>query len=127
MLRNPVALLARLGNEPEGLGAESRLRVVCLAIISLVGPVMLLGFSMRLLGFHLSDSDALDYAQLGRSLLAGHGFVTHILRPLALTHGHDPLTQPDVTHGPLFPFLLALSFGAFGARDTVAMGLSGLC
>jgi 4-amino-4-deoxy-L-arabinose transferase-like glycosyltransferase len=99
---------------------------MCLATISLVGPVLLVLFSMRMLGFHLGDSEAMDYAQLGRNLLSGHGFVTHILRPLALTHGHDPFNQPDVTRGPLYPFLLALSFGAFGAKDTVVMALSGL-
>jgi len=74
----------------------------------------------------LTNSDALDLAQLGRNLAAGRGFSTFVLRPLALSHGPDALRQPDLVHGPLYPVLLAAAFAALGARDTVACLVSGL-
>jgi thioesterase domain-containing protein len=43
-------------------------------------------------------------------LSAGRGFMTNVIRPLALTHG---------TH-PLFPIFLAQSFGAVGLNEKKA-------
>ena len=74
----------------------------------------------------LSRVDAMDFAQLGRNLSEGRGFVTYFLRPMALTRGFNPVRQPELMHGPLFPFLLALFFGARGVSDAVAMQASGL-
>lgn len=107
-------------------GGENRLRAIVLTLAALsVGPLLLFLFYRH--GFAgLVNPDAMDYAQLGRNLGAGRGFSTSILRPLALTHGADPLHQPDVTHGPLYPFVLALAFGALGAKESVAAGVSGL-
>jgi hypothetical protein len=95
-------------------------------LILCIGPLLLLGCYEAVMFSGLTDADALDFAQLGRNASAGRGLVTYILRPLAMTYGTDPLRQPDVTHGPLYPFLLALAFGALGARDSVVAGLSGL-
>jgi len=75
----------------------------------------------------LIRADAMDFAQLGRNLINGHGLTTYILRPLALTHGANAVAQPDVTHGPLYPFLLALAFGILGVKDSVVQIVSGLC
>lgn len=74
----------------------------------------------------LHNPDAQDYAQIGRNMADGRGFTTYILRPLALSHGDDPLRQPDVTHGPLYPFALAVAFGALGASDHAVVLVSGL-
>lgn len=107
--------------------SEVRFRTWLLALAMLAGPPLLLFLYTRVMFVGLTNPDALDFAQLGRNLSAGRGFVTYILRPLALTEGGgNPMAQPDVTHGPLYPFLLALAFGAFGARDGVAMAVSGL-
>lgn len=65
----------------------------------------------------------MDFAQLGRNLIAGQGFTTYVLRPLALD-GANPFRQPDLVHGPLYPVILAFAFGALGARDGVAVGTS---
>jgi 4-amino-4-deoxy-L-arabinose transferase-like glycosyltransferase len=92
----------------------------------ILGPLLLLALYCKVVYAGLISLDALDYAQIGRNISAGHGMVTYVLRPLALTHGSNVLRQPDVTHGPLFPFLLAVAFGAAGARDAVASGVSGL-
>ncbi|MCW3098152.1 MAG: 4-amino-4-deoxy-L-arabinose transferase-like glycosyltransferase of family [Chthonomonadaceae bacterium] len=92
----------------------------------ILGPLLLLALYSKIVYAGLISSDALDFAQIGRNISAGHGMVTYVLRPLALTHGSNVLRQPDVTHGPLFPFLLAFAFGAVGARDAVASGVSGL-
>lgn len=106
--------------------SEAKFRTLLLTVLMLVGPPLLLFVYFKTMFPGLTNPDALDYAQLGRNLSGGHGFVTSILRPLALTHGSNPLAQPDVTHGPLFPFLLALSFGVLGAKDTTVAIVSGL-
>jgi hypothetical protein len=88
-------------------------------------PALLWLLYYRLMFPGLTNPEALDYAQLGRNLASGRGFVTYLLRPLALVHGNDPLRQPEVAHGPLYPFLLALTFGALGVRESVVPGVSG--
>ena len=97
-----------------------------LAVVLIIVPVLLLALYTRAVFPGLTHTDALDFAQLGRNIAAGRGLVTYVLRPLALTHGSNALRQPDSTHGPLFPFILALAFGAAGARDAVASAVSGL-
>jgi hypothetical protein len=109
--------------------SEQRLRTVITTLGIVVGPVLLLLLYYKVMFVGLTNPDAMDYAQLGRNLHAGRGFVTSILRPLALPPGSEAISalrQPDVTHGPLFPFLLALAFGAGSAQDRVAAAVSGL-
>ena len=108
--------------EPSEVRFRAWLQTLALAL----GPALLLFLYDKTMFPGLTNPDALDFAQLGRNLGAGRGFVTDILRPLALTHGADPLQQPDVTHGPLLPFLLGTAFNSFGAKDTVAAALSGV-
>ncbi len=105
--------------------SEAKIRSLLRWALLLFGPIALLLLYYRIMFPGLTTPDALDYAQLGRNLSAGRGFTTYVLRPLALTHGQNPLQQPDVTHGPLFPFLLALVFGASKATDSVVAGVSG--
>ena len=104
--------------------APSRM-VTTLCLLTLGAALLVVLYSHRMVA-GLVDSDAMDFAQLGRNLLAGHGLATHILRPLALTDTTNPLAQPDLTHGPLYPFLLALVFGIAGAKDVVVTGVSAL-
>lgn len=106
--------------------SEARFRAWVLAIAAIVGPPLLFILYYKTMFPGLTNSDALDFAQLGRNLSSGHGFTTLILRPLALTHGTNPLHQPDVTHGPLYPLILAVAFAALGAKDSVAAWVSGL-
>lgn len=106
--------------------SESALQRWLIAAALFALPLALLAFHYKAMFPGLVNDDALDFAQLGRNLSQGRGFVTYFLRPLALTHGVDPLRQPDVTHGPLYPFLLALAFGARGATDSVVAMVSGL-
>jgi 4-amino-4-deoxy-L-arabinose transferase-like glycosyltransferase len=74
----------------------------------------------------LVNPDAMDFAQCARNLLQGHGFTTQILHPLALNSVSHLLHQPDMTHGILYPFLLAIGFGISGAKDAVVTAVSGL-
>src|SRR5262249_40738665 len=46
---------------------------------------------------------------------------------LAVHPGDAAGPQPDLTHPPLYSFLLALLFGALGARDGTAALASALC
>lgn len=95
-------------------------------LVALIGPILLLALYARTHFGGLVNSDAIDFAQIGRNLSDGRGVSTYVLRPLALTHGGDAMHQPDVTHGPLFPFILALAYGALGARDAVSADVSAL-
>ena len=131
-----IQSLWRETRNTEGLAepSEVRFRAGVLGLALLIGPPLLLVLYFKMMFPGLINPDALDFAQIGRNLSEGRGFVTEILRPLAILrppglvpeHGFDPLHQPDVTHGPLFPFVLALFFGALGAKDSVAAGVSGL-
>lgn len=91
-----------------------------------LGALLLLGLYWHRMTVGLVAPDAMDHAQLGRNLLAGHGFTTQILRPLGITDSANPLAQPDLTHGPLYPLLLALAFGMAGPKDSVVIGMSAL-
>ena len=95
---------------------------VCLILI----PLLIFTLYFKVMSVGLTNPDAMDFAQVARNLGAGRGFTTYILRPLALEGKINPARLPDMTHGPLYPFLLAISFAALGAKDTVAVGMSGI-
>lgn len=106
--------------------SEVRFRNWLLLLGLLVGPPLLLVLYYKVMFPGLVNGDALDFAQLGRNMSSGRGFITYVLRPLTLVQGVGPLRQPDTLHGPLFPFFQALGIGALGAKDAVAAGVSGL-
>lgn len=129
----PAAPILPPDYEPQGSEAEAPferddawpptwLTVGMVAIL----PVLLVAVYYRQLFMGLTHGDALDFAQLGRNVMEGRGFVTYILRPLVLSGGGDPFQQPEVTHGPFYPFLLAAWFGALSARDSSVAALSAL-
>lgn len=93
-------------------------------LLTIVVPIVLVMIFYRFIFPGLRNPEALDFAQLGRNLAGGRGFTTFFLRPLGLTHGDNPLAQPEVVHGPLFPLCLAVAFAALGAKDGVAAGVS---
>ena len=106
--------------------SEAFFRALLMPIGMVALPLILAILYARATTAGLSRVDAIDFAQLGRNLSEGRGFVTYFLRPLALTHGFNPVHQPELMHGPLFPFVLALFFGARGISDAAAMQASGL-
>lgn len=120
-----IATANETAPQSHGEPSEARMRTIVIVIALLLLPPLLWSayYSVRFPGLR---GDALDYAQLGRNLAEGRGFSTYILRPLALTHGVNPTHQPDVTHGLLYPLVLAIAFGALGAKDAVVAGISGL-
>ena len=59
----------------------------------------------------LTDQEAMDFAQIARNMALGHGYATSVLRPLAIIGFAPPDASgvaPDVSHAPLYPFLLML-------------------
>jgi len=104
---------------------EKLLRKWLTGLALVVLPVLMLVLCYHTIYYGLLNTETLDFAQLGRNLSQGRGFVTYALRPLALTHGDNPLRQPDLIHGPLYPFFLALSFGALGATEHAVILVSG--
>ena len=71
--------------------SEARIRHWVLLASMIAGPLVLLFFYYRLMFGGLIHSEAMDFAQIGRNLASGRGFVTYVLRPLALTHGSDAI------------------------------------
>lgn len=115
------------GEKPQGKASRHTPTQQWTAVLGLLlGALLLCFLYCRHMISGLIQPDAMDFAQCGRNLLQGHGFVTQILHPLALSKSADPLHQPDMTHGILYPFVLALGFGMFGAKDAVVIGVSGL-
>ncbi len=114
----------------DGVTAEPgdlRARRWFLDVALLAGAAVLAFLYYRMLFPGLVNPDALGFAQLARNLSEGRGFTTYTLMPLALSHGANPAAQPDLTHGPLYPLLLALAFGSpLGAKESTAAILSGL-
>ena len=72
----------------------------------------------RLFPGELVDADAIDYAQIARHLASGQGFSTGILRPLAVSlfPSAPGASVPDISHAPLYPFVLAVAFAAHGGH-----------
>ena len=75
------------GSDSAQAARAGRTRTIVLALAALIGPPALLLLYYKLMFAGLVNSDALDFAQLGRNLSSGRGFVTYILRPLALSSG----------------------------------------
>ena len=70
-------------------------------------------------GGTLTDAETMDIAQLARNMATGHGFATSIWRPLAVTGFAGPDSSgvaPDITHPPLYPFILMLAAMAHGGH-----------
>jgi 4-amino-4-deoxy-L-arabinose transferase-like glycosyltransferase len=65
----------------------------------------------------LTDTDALDYAQIARNLAQGHGFSSDFLKPLTLTRVPFLDHHPDLIMSPLHPLLTSLFIRALGAND----------
>jgi hypothetical protein len=107
---------------------ERKFRSWVLVIAALIGPPLVFLLYYRTMFSGLIVPEALDFAQLGRKLSEGSGFVTNVIRPLALTDasGSNLLRQPDLIHGPLYPVILAIAFGIGGAKDNVVAWVSGL-
>lgn len=95
-------------------------------LATLIVPAVLLFVLYQKQFNGLINADAMDFAQLGRNMSSGQGYHTYILRPLALTNGDNPRFQPDVTHGPLYPLVLASLFGMFGVSDKMVAVASGV-
>jgi hypothetical protein len=66
----------------------------------------------------LRDSEAMDYAQIGRQLAQRHRFITQCVRPASMWYliehssRHNPMinAHPDILHAPLWPALLGAAF-----------------
>ena len=72
---------------------------------------------------NFSTSEAMDLAQVGRSLSEGRGFSTQVIRPVSLhlqtpqvqEQGRDPrqllmAAHPDISHPPVYPLMLGALF-----------------
>jgi hypothetical protein len=62
----------------------------------------------------LKDPEAMEYAQIGRQLADGAGFVTKCIRPVDVGYtarqNYSPTQFPDLRHAPLYPAALAAGF-----------------
>ena len=65
----------------------------------------------------LNDAEAMEYAQLGRNIADGHGYVTRCIRPVDfrqlegdIESSSSILPLPELRKGPIYPLLLAYGF-----------------
>lgn len=117
-MTTPAVSTSRLASRPAWRGMLNSRDALCALFWMLTALVLAVVAYKRLFPGELIDADAMDYAQIARNIATGHGFSTGILRPLALTgfvSVKDGLT-PDISHAPLYPFLLSLMFAAHGGH-----------
>jgi hypothetical protein len=77
----------------------------------------------------LTNPDAMDFAQIARNMVNGHGYATAILRPLAVSGFAGPDASgvaPDVSRAPLYPLILMFAFMGHGKHggDSLVIALS---
>ncbi|HZT42992.1 MAG TPA: glycosyltransferase family 39 protein [Chthonomonadaceae bacterium] len=125
-----MKLLTQFWKDTPGAGtdveiSEARLRKLMLTLAMILGPLLLFVVFYQATFSGLTDVNAMDFAQIGRNIAAGRGFTTYFLRPLVMSPGNLQ-HQPEVMHGPLYPFVLSLAFAAFGASDAVVAWVSGI-
>lgn len=110
---------------------DSATRKLLLVVVAFVPVALIIAISAASGFGTLQYPGAMDAAQVARNIADGKGFVTNQLTPLSLYLSNTPQSVPDVTNPPLYPVVLAVLFGAFGANDTVAiaasLGFSALC
>lgn len=112
-------------NMRNGLDREKSVEKALVFFCVVLMPCGLLLVYFKLMFLGLINYSSMDFAQLGRNLSDGRGFSTNFLRPLALVHGGNPVNQPDLVRGPLYPIILALNFLTFGPKDWVVALSSG--
>ncbi len=112
-----------VARRPDAIEAWSRIVVVHLLWIGAGAAALALQFARTFRGLYLSQ--AMDLAQLGRHLAAGEGYVTSLLRPMAVALYHR-VPAPEVVHAPLYPFILGLVFGVLPDNDAAVAGVSAL-
>lgn len=87
-----------------------RALLLVVGLVLLPGLLLLVAFAKKYRG--LDSPTALEHAQLARHLAAGDGFVTSLVRPLAIAlHPGDGI-QPDLYNPPVHPVVVALGFWA---------------
>ncbi len=100
------------------------------AIAGLLGVVVLAVAAWtaghRLWFAELAEPDALNQAQIARSLATGKGFTTNVVTPLELVFVPQVNPHPDIMTPPLGPLWTSLLFRLFGASDRVAAAGSGV-
>ncbi len=96
-----------------------------LLIVVAFAPLVLIIALRAALGFgQLQYPGAMDEAQIARNIAESRGFVTNQITPLSLYATNSHVPTPDVTNPPLYPVMLALMFGAFGAKDSTVIATS---
>ena len=77
----------------------------------------------------LHDAESMEYAQLGRNIADGHGFVTHSIRPVDFRQlkinaesKAEISALPELRKGPVYPLLLAIGFKIRNPSFTMPTG-----
>jgi len=107
-------------------GTEQQLRVL-LGVIALVIVPPIIALVVLATKFDgLTDSVALDHAQVAKQLATTGNFSTSVLRPLSLALHPEGATHPDLYNAPVHPALLATLYLATGAseRPAAILGIS---
>ena len=68
--------------------------------------------------------EAIDLAQVARSVAEGEGFVTRFVRPVALRYQESAIGQPELTRPPLYILVLALAMKFLETSDGTVAAVS---
>jgi hypothetical protein len=68
--------------------------------------------------------EAIDLAQVARSVAEGEGFVTRFVRPVGLRYQESAIGQPELTRPPLYILVLALAMKFMEAADGTVVAVS---
>jgi len=68
--------------------------------------------------------EAIDLAQVARSVAEGEGFVTRFIRPVGLRYQESAIGHPELTHPPLYILVLALAMKFMTAADGTVVAVS---
>jgi hypothetical protein len=96
--------------------ANSRARQIVTLFLAIGLPLLVVFMIYSTQFKQINDTDVMDMAQIARNISGGKGFVTSMVRPLETTLSRNVQHMPDMIHAPLYPYAMAIVFGA-GASD----------
>lgn len=104
---------------------DSKAKQLVTLVVAIGVPLLVVLLMLFTQFKQLNDPDVMEMAVVARNISAGHGFSTSAVRPLAVTLSKNVMHMPDMIHGPLYPYAMALVFGA-NAGDRKVFATSAL-
>lgn len=104
---------------------DSKAKQLVTLLLAVGIPLLVVLMLYRTQFRQVNDPDVMEMAVVARNIAAGRGFTTSVVRPLYVTLNKDVMHMPDMVHAPLYPYAMALVFGA-NASDNKVFATSAL-